>query len=478
MLKVRLCLLAWVGALGVWASASTPYVDPGGAFAIQLPSNWTAERTQLEEGLFYTEATRKDLEQGPHVDVMIQELDIAIPSAQHAEVNQAMAQAVKQLLSSEGSIVRESAKPSTFDQRTALRTDLDYKDSEGNLQRGALVTVCGPKRVFAILIYAPANDAKMLAEAESVAQTLALESRTPRSASGVQSGSSMLDKASLNRLAGSFKSNLKRKSENDVLVPGDPPLTYGSVANFVNVIEILFDIQLTEVEFNATLERFIEYYNKQDAEGKRILAQQGAQLLRSLTTGTAAEREQSRQEGRAVFENAFQRGAEMGIGYAEVMWKAITRRKTELAETKAKPKREDWDQEITEGDLDATLEMLYFMWVAAGRDASDVTAEDVEKVRQMIIDALPTMDPQLQLVIANAPRIYAGLRQDWMKASPQRRLDLAQVFGACLDEWGIGAQSSFESTGTSSGGGESLNAQIAQNTAWNAAKTWSTTTSP
>jgi len=93
---------------------------------------------------------------------------------------------------------------------------------------------------------------------------------------------------------------------------------------------ILFDIQMTEAEFEATRARFIEYYDAADAEGKQVLALQGAELLKTLTTGTEAEREQSRNEGRAVFEQAFSRGAEMGIGYAQVMWDAITRRRASV----------------------------------------------------------------------------------------------------------------------------------------------------
>ena len=113
------------------------------------------------------------------------------------------------------------------------------------------------------------------------------------------------------------------------------------------------------------------------------------------------------------------------------------------------------------------------MWVGAGRDASDVTMEDILKIRMQIVQGLPEMDPQLQLLIANAPKIYAGIRQQWAAATPQARLAMAQQFGAALDEWGIGAQSSFDSSSGGGGSSEySMNAQIAQNTAWNAAKTW------
>lgn len=75
----------------------------------------------------------------------------------------------------------------------------------------------------------------------------------------------------------------------------------------------------------------------------------------------------------------------MGIGYAQVMWDAITRRSTTLGTSKKAASKDGYDQEISEGDIDATMEMLYFMWVAAGRDASDVTMDDIIKIRTEII---------------------------------------------------------------------------------------------
>jgi len=99
--------------------------------------------------------------------------------------------------------------------------------------------------------------------------------------------------------------------------------------------------------------------------------------------------------------------------------------------------------------------------------------DDILKIRMQIIEGLPTMDPQLQLMIANAPKIYAAIRQQWQAAAPGQRLQMAQQFGAALDEWGIGASSSFSESNSGGGSEYSMNAQIAQNTAWNAAKTWS-----
>lgn len=452
------------------------YADPGGAFALDLPSGWTARREQLEEGLYLTEAFKQTDEEGAHIDVLAQAVPAGIPESSQGEVNKVMQDTVVQLLMAEGTITRQSKSEVTFDNRKAARLEVDFKDDEGVAWKGWVVSVSGKQHALAIIAYAKASDSATYKLVDAHANTLAVESKTPgKGGASSTAGGGFLNKAALTNIAGKIKGNMKREPMDKVLVAGTPPLTYGSVANFVTVIELLFDIQLTEAEFDATRERFLEYYEKADAEGKKILAEQGASLLKTLTSGTKAEIEQSRKEGKAVFENAFQRGSQMGIGYATVMWEAISRRQAKLATTKQAPKKEDWDQEITEGDLDATMEMLYFMWVGAGRDASDVTMDDVIKIRNQIVQGLPEMDPQLQLLIANAPKVYAGLRQQWQAASGAQRLAMAQQFGAALDEWGIGAQSSFEQSSGGGSGEYSMNAQIAQNTAWNAAKTWSTT---
>jgi hypothetical protein len=53
---------------------------------------------------------------------------------------------------------------------------------------------------------------------------------------------------------------------------------------------------------------------------------------------------------------------------------------------------------------------------------------------------------------------------------------MSQQFEAALTEWGIGSQGFEQTEGGGGGGGEnSMNAQIAMNTAWNSAKTWTTT---
>jgi hypothetical protein len=462
--------------LALLASPATPYADPDGAFSIELPPGWTVRRESVGDGATITEVFNKSDEEGAHIDIFAQRFEETLDASQQNAVNRAVLDSFAQVVSAEYTVTKRAESKTTFDGREAIKLELDFKDEDGQAWRGYILTVCGNKFALAVMPHAPTKDPATLKLVFDHAATLRVESRTPGKPTGPAGLSGPLSTADLKSIAGRVKDNFRREPMEKVLVAGDPPLTYGSVANFVTVIELLFDVQLTEAEFDASRARFIEYYEKADAEGRRILAQQGASLLQTLTQGTPQEIAQSKAEGKAVFTNAFERGAQMGIGYAQVMWDAIQRRSKTLGQAKAAAPKDEWDNQITEGDLDATMEMLYFMWVAAGRDASDVTMDDIVKIRTQIVQELPTMNSQIQLLIANAPKVYAGLRQQWQAASPAQRMALAQQFSAALDEWGIGAQSSFQSSGGGGGGGEySMNAQIAQNTAWNAAKTWSTT---
>ena len=359
---------------------------------------------------------------------------------------------------------------------------LELRDEDGVAWKGYALAVCGQNHALVVMPYAKGSDTAGFKAMDEAAQTVSVEDRTPlargaggaaTSGGGRQGG--FLNQGAMRTVEQRVDGSFQRESASKVIVAGQPPLTYGSVANFVTVIEILFDIQMTEAEFEATSARFIEYYNAADAEGKQVLALQGAELLKTRTTGTEAEREQSRNEGRALFEQAFSRGAEMGIGYAQVMWDAITRRRASVHRVAAQPTKEEWDQDISEGDIDALMEMLWFMWNAAGRPTEGVTMDDINQVRMGILQELPTMDAQAQLLIANTPKVYADLRQQYMGASAGQRMMLAAQFDQALNEWGIGAQPGFESGGGGGGGDSeySMNALIAHNTAWNAAKTWS-----
>ena len=385
--------------LAAVVSSAAGYSDPGGAFAIDVPSGYKAERYDLGDGAFLTEISIPDNDDSAHCDILSYKSPEAFDASQHATVNKALLDVTVQLLSAESTVTKQSRAETTYQGRKATKMTLELKDEDGVAWKGYALAVCGTNNALVVMPYAKSSDTAGFKIMDETAQTLAVEGRTPlaRGAGGSSSTGGgrqggFLNQGAMRTVEQRVDGNFQRESASKVLVAGQPPLTYGSVANFVNVIEILFDIQMTEAEFEATRARFIEYYNAADAGGKQVLALQGAELLKTLTTGTEAEREQSRNEGRAVFEQAFSRGAEMGIGYAQVMWEAITRRRASVQRVAAQPTKEEWDQDISEGDIDALMEMLWFMWNAAGRPTEGVTMDDINQVRMGILQVLPTMD--------------------------------------------------------------------------------------
>jgi hypothetical protein len=95
--------------------------------------------------------------------------------------------------------------------------------------------------------------------------------------------------------------------------------------------------------------------------------------------------------------------------------------------------------------------MLYFMWVASGRDASLVTAATVAQVQVDLVQGYATFPPDLQYVLANAQQIYAGLRTQWANASAMQRIQMALSFGQQLDAMGFTVPRPRSSGGNSGG---------------------------
>jgi hypothetical protein len=463
--------------LAIPAQTTRDYVDEGGAFALKIPFSYTTEHSDFGDGLDYTAiADPKAGEDSPQIGVLCQSSDVDLKPSDRAQITSTVISVVSGILADDGEIVSQKKSEVKFDGHDATKVDAVFKDEAGTTYKGWTMVVVGRRNVVVVMPYAPASDAPGWKLVEGCANTCAIEKKTPN-AGASSSGPGLLNREALAQIGGAMKGNLKRDAMDKVLVDGNPPLTYGSIANFVNVIELLFDIQFTEAEFNATRARFIEYYNKQDAKGKGILAQQGASILKGLTEGSAAEIQQNRDEVRPMYANAFEKGAAQGDPYASVMWSAIERRHNTIGTAKGTAK-DGWDTEITEADIEAALEMLYFMWVAAGRDATDVTAEDVNRIRTNIYEELPQMDAQLQLVIANAQKVYAGMRQQWMAATMEQRYALGVQYGQALDSFGLPEGGVTETAGSGGSGSDgSMLAACAQNTAWNAAKTWTTTSS-
>lgn len=344
----------------------------------------------------------------------------------------------------------------------ALRCDLEFSSEEagGARQKGYMLALLGRRVAVLASVSAPLTDTTGFRSADLAMNTLALESRVPgggtvsagNSPHAAKPGSNAAD---LSRLATEFKGDFHRESWGEILVPGTPPLTYGSVAAFAELVGECFDIQLTEAEFDATRQRMIEYYTKQDAQGKTILAQGWGQLLQEIRAAQGPARASAVEEVRTVMADRFHTGAKAGIGWAVIMEEAIAKRSESLAHASTdKPEfatDKRFDNDFSEADLEASLEMLYFMWVAAGRNAA-VSPETVVQVKMSLVQGYATFSPDLQYVLANAQQIYAGLRNQWQNANAMQRLQMAQVFGQQLDALGFTVPQPRQTGGGNSGG--------------------------
>jgi|GEM_PF-1517489 len=435
------------------------YADPNGDFALRPPEGWQVARNPLSDTGWITSFTKGTSALEIVVLRSAQELDRSALEA----TGGLLINTVLQDMQNNGAVLSQSIRQTSTAipgaSGAALRCDVEFTSREGDgvREKGYMLAVLGRRVAVLAAVSAPASDPASFQMIESAMKTLAIESRVPAGAepakslapvaSAVSSGSSLL------RLADKFKGNLQREPRNEVLCQGDPPLTYGSVAAFADLVGDCFSIQLTEAEFEATRQRFIEYYQKADPEGKAVIAQGWRKLLKDIRAADPASQAAMVAEVRNVMADRFRTGAQAGIGWAITMDEAIRKRSQSVGRTTAqKPafaNDQRFDSDFSQADLEASLEMLYFMWVASGRDPSLVTQDTVAQVQLQLVQGYPSFPPGLQYVLANAQQIYAGLRTQWENANAAQRLQMAQVFAQQLDALGFTVPSPQRSGGRS-----------------------------
>src|SRR5207244_11922020 len=96
-----------------------------------------------------------------------------------------------------------------------------------------------------------------------------------------------------------------------------------------------------------------------------------------------------------------------------------------------------FDAAMSVADLDAGIELLYFMWVAAGRDPELVTLENVALIRDHFLHHFAELPGDLQYALANAQKIYAGLRVLWYTGDGRQRATMARSFNQELNALGL-----------------------------------------
>ena len=131
---------------------------------------------------------------------------------------------------------------------------LELRDEDGVAWKGYALAVCGQNHALVVMPYAKGSDTAGFKAMDEAAQTVSVEDRTPlargdgggtvTSGGGRQGG--FLNQGAMRTVEQRVDGSFQRESASKVIVAGQPPLTYGSVAKFVTVIEILFDIQMKE----------------------------------------------------------------------------------------------------------------------------------------------------------------------------------------------------------------------------------------
>lgn len=225
-----------------------------------------------------------------------------------------------------------------------------------------------------------------------------------------------------------------RESWETVIADGEPPLTWGTVATFSILLHETFDAQLTEAEAELLAKRLAESYRRSDESGRAALTTEWQQMLGTLNAG-------NRQALRTKLDTRLRTAAAAGAKWASVTREALDRRSKVLHASEEE--RPEWaaepgfDATMSVADLDAGMELLYFMWVASGRDPELVTLDAVAAIRDHFRQNFAELPAGLQYALANAQKIYAGLRVVWYTGDRGKRAQMARNFGQELDGLGL-----------------------------------------
>lgn len=221
-----------------------------------------------------------------------------------------------------------------------------------------------------------------------------------------------------------------------VLADGEPPLTWASVAAFSLLLHECYDAQLTEAEAELLAKRFADAYEESDAGGRKALASDWTAMLTTLGGGAAAKA-----QVKTKLDARIQAAVAAKAGWGSAVKEALDRRSRTLQKS-AQP-RPGWaaasafDATMSVADLDAGIELLFFMWVASGRDPELVTLEGVAAIRAIFLEGFAQLPADLQYGLANAQKIYAGLRVLWYTGNDAQRANLAAYFAQQLDSLGL-----------------------------------------
>jgi hypothetical protein len=120
----------------------------------------------------------------------------------------------------------------------------------------------------------------------------------------------------------------------------------------------------------------------------------------------------------------------------------------------------------SEADLDASVELLSFMWLAAGNDPSVITPVVLALVRERLTQNFGQLPLEFQTLFGNGQAANAAVQTEWAAATSEQQFALTQQYQQALSALGLGPAAAPEGVASDGSDGNSLNADIASNIAW------------
>jgi hypothetical protein len=128
-------------------------------------------------------------------------------------------------------------------------------------------------------------------------------------------------------------------------------------------------------------------------------------------------------------------------------------------------------------ELNASVELLAFMWVKAGRNPAAFTSESVILLRLHLLQMFANLPPDTQYALTNAKAIHEELKNAWSQVPLEQLKPMAWQFGQFLDSLGLQDPEARWDPWTAASGAEPNASEangdlagLAQTTAWNLAQ--------
>lgn len=389
-------LAAAIGSSALGADPA-PYADPDGTLALHPPTGWEVHREKADPVVSIEVAPAEG--PGPRAYLLCVTSKSHLSPEQLPDIAATLTKVGIVALREDSGLLSRTAADARFHGRDALRTDVRARVGSGTYV-SHLTVVLGKSHAYLLAATAVEGDVAGMKAAEETLDSVGLESDRPAPDRG------LFTAATIARVVDEVQG--LSPADPSVLVAGEPPLTVGAVRGLAAAAEKSNAMHLTVAEEEALRGAVMATYRAAGGAERARLAAAGRQPV-----------------------------APDGSAWGEAIGQAVARRGAVLQNVRgALPKAvagQQIDTRLTDGDVDAAAEMLLFMWVATGRPPTAVTAASLTELRDSIGVEFPRMATDEQVVFANAPRVYAGLRAAWKSAAADRRAGMAESFAAVLD---------------------------------------------